>query len=93
MDTHGQEKKIQLKIVQYMFKGTGKKCVLYRGLGFPGGANDKEPACQCRRQEMQVQCLGQEDPLEEGMTTSSTLLAWREPVGLQSIELQRVGHD
>ena len=29
--------------------------------------------------EMQVQCLGQEDPLEEGMATHSSILAWRNP--------------
>ena len=72
---------------------------LSRRLGFPGGASGKEPACQCRRhKEMQVQSLGQEDPLEEGMTTYSSILAWRipwaeEPGGLQSMGLQRVGHD
>ena len=42
--------------------------------------------------------LGQEDPLEEGMVTHSSILAWRiprieEPGGLQSVESQRVGHD
>ena len=49
-------------------------------------------------QETQVQCLGQEDPLEKEMGTHSSILAWRipwaeEPGGLQSIESQRVGHD
>ena len=49
-------------------------------------------------QEMQVQALGQEDPLEEGMATHSSILTgespWtEEPGGLQSIGLQRVGHD
>ena len=49
-------------------------------------------------QEAQVQFLGQEDPLEEGMTTHSSILAWKitwtkEPGGLQSIESLRVGHD
>ena len=34
------------------------------GLGFPGGASGKEPACQCRRYETWVRSLGQEDPLE-----------------------------
>ena len=29
---------------------------------FPCGASGKEPACQCRRHEMQIQSLGQEDP-------------------------------
>ena len=46
---------------------------------FPVGASDKEPACQCRRYEMQFQSLGQEDPLEEGMATHSNILAWRIP--------------
>ena len=40
--------------------------------------------------------LGQEDPLGKGMTTHSSILAWRipwteEPGGLQSMGLQRVG--
>ena len=49
-------------------------------------------------QEMQVQSLGWEDPLEEEMTTHSSILAWRiprreEPGGLQSMGSQRIGHD
>ena len=45
-----------------------------------------------------VQSLGWEDPLEKGLTTHSSILAWRipwaeEPGGLQSMGLQRVGHD
>ena len=49
-------------------------------------------------QETQIQSLGREDPLEEGMATLSSILAWRipwteEPGGLQSIGLQRVGHN
>ena len=48
--------------------------------------------------QIQVQSLGQEDPLEEGMATHSTILAWKipwteEPRGLQSTGLQRIGHD
>ena len=44
------------------------------------------------------QPLGWEDPLEEGMVTHSSVLAWRipwteEPGGLQSMGSQRVGHD
>jgi len=34
--------------------------------------------------ETQVQFLGQEDPLKKGMTTHSTILAWRIPFLLQS---------
>ena len=42
--------------------------------------------------------LSQEDPLEEGMATHSSILAWRIPWteesgGLQSMGLQRIGHD
>ena len=49
-------------------------------------------------QEMQVRSLGQEDSLEEGMTTHTSILSWRvpwteEPDGLQSIGLQRVRHN
>ena len=49
-------------------------------------------------QEMQVQSLGQEDPLEEGMATHSSILAWRipwteEPGRLQSTGEQSVRHD
>ena len=45
-----------------------------------------------------VQSLGWEDPLEKGMATPSSLLAWRipwteEPGRLQSMGSQRVGHD
>ena len=44
-------------------------------------------------QETWVQSLGQEDPLEQEMTTHSSILAWRiswteEPSGLQSLGLQ-----
>ena len=63
---------------------------LYLPFGYPGGTSSKGPACQCRRQETQVQSLGQDDPLEEGMATHSSVLAWRipgtgEPGGLPSM--------
>ena len=62
--------------------------------GFPGGAVVQPPA----KQEMQVQSLGQEDPLGEDRATHSSTFAWRipqteEPGGLQSMGLQRVGLD
>ena len=49
-------------------------------------------------QETGVRSLGQEDPFEKGMTTHSSILAWRipwteQPGGLQFVGLQRVGHD
>jgi len=44
--------------------------------------------------EIRVRSLGQGDPLEEGMATHSSILAWmEEPGGLQSIGSQRVRHD
>ena len=60
--------------------------------GFPGGSvaqTVKESACNTGDQ--------QEDPLEKGMATHSSILAWRipwtEPGGLQSMGSQRAGHD
>ena len=49
-------------------------------------------------QETRVQSLGWEDPLEKGMATQSSILAWRspwtvEPGELRSAESQKVGHD
>ena len=49
-------------------------------------------------QEMQVQSLGQEDPLEKEMATHSSILAWKilwtgEPGSLQSLGSQRVRHN
>ena len=48
-------------------------------------------------QETQVRSLGWGDPLEKGMATHSSILAWtiprtEEPGGLQSMESQRVRH-
>ena len=48
--------------------------------------------------ETWIQSLGWEDPLEKEMATHSSTLAWKiprteEPVGLQSMGSQRVGHD
>ena len=68
-------------------------------MGFPDGGSGKEPTCQCRKcNETRVRSLGQEDPLEKGMATHSSILAWRipwteEPGGLQSIGSQRVRHN
>ena len=55
------------------------------------------PAMQ-ETQEMLVQSLGWKDPLEKEMTTHSSILVWEilwteEPGRLQSMGLQRVGHD
>ena len=55
--------------------------------GFPGGSGVKNPLAM---QEMRVQSLGQEDPMEKEMATHSSILAWaitwtEEPGGLQSM--------
>ena len=49
-------------------------------------------------QETRVRSLGQEDPLEKAMATHSSTLAWKVPWTeergrLQSMGLQRIGHD
>ena len=64
---------------------------------FVGSSSGKEPACQCRRHDMDGG-LGGEDPLEVSMATYSSILTWRIPwmeeLGrLQSIRSQRVGHN
>ena len=73
---------------------------IYRSLRvFPGGNSGKEPTCQCRRHK---RCgfdpWGREDPLEVGIETHSSILAWRtpwteKPSRLQFIEKQRVRHN
>ena len=66
--------------------------------GFPCGSAVKHLPVMQEMQELWVWWLSQKDPLEEGMTTHSSFLAWRmpwteKPGRLQSIGLQRVGHD
>ena len=58
----------------------------------------KNPLPMQETQEMWVQSLGWEDPLEEGMATHTSILTWRiswteEPGGLQSMGSQRVRHN
>ena len=64
-------------------------------MGFWGGSVVKNPPAM---QEMWVQSLGREDPLEKKMATHSSIFAWEipwteEPGGLQSVGSRRVGHD
>ena len=59
----------------------------------PGGSDSKESACNAGDPGL---TLGQEDPLEKGMATHFSTLAWRipwteEPGGLQPMGSQRVG--
>ena len=66
--------------------------------GFPRGSVVKNPPAMHETKETWVWSLSREDPLEEGLATHSSILAWEiawpeEPGGLQSMGLQRVGHD
>ena len=53
--------------------------------GFLGGSVVKNPPAVQEPLEVQVWSLGQEDPLEEGMATHSSILAWRIPPGQRSL--------
>ena len=60
----------------------------YPWVGFPGGSAGEESTCNARDLGS---ILGQEDPLEKGKTTHSSVLAWRipwteEPGGLYGVE-------
>ena len=86
------------------FQGWGREEILFKfskfqgvhlftSMGLPGGSVGKESACN-------VGDLGLywEDPLEEGMATHSSILAWEilwteEPGWLQSMGSQKVRHD
>ena len=56
---------------------TGVRIVPEVRSGFTGGSDGKVSICQCRR--LRVQSLGFEDPLEKGMATYPSILAWRIP--------------
>ena len=64
-------------------------------MGFPGGSDGKESTCSTGDPGSMP---GSEDPLEKGMATYSSILAWRipwteKPGRLQSMGLQKVGQD
>ena len=68
------------------------------GRGSLGASVVKTRLPMQQTQEAGVQSLGQEDSLEEEMAIHSSILAWRtprteEPGRLQSLGLQRAGHD
>ena len=68
------------------------------GWGFPGSASGKDPACQRRRQEIQVPSLGWAKMSWRRAWPPTRFLAWRiplteEPCGLQSKGSQRVRHE
>ena len=75
--------------------GPRLKGTLWLRAGFPGGSDGKESACSAGDLDS-IPGLGRS--LEKGMPTHFSILAWRiprteEPCGLQSVGLQRVGHN
>ena len=73
----------------FIFQGCSRTLLL-----FPGGSSVKNPPAMQEPQEMRVRSLGWENPLEEGMATHSSIIAWEIPQteesgGLQSIASQK----
>ena len=67
-------------------------------MDFLSGSKVKNQPAMQEFEETQFRSLGQEDPLEEGMATHSSILAWiipwtEEPGGLQSMGSQRVRYE
>ena len=86
------------KLIQHVYTGP----LLKAGMDFKGIlrwlSGYKNPPAMKETQEMQVQSLGREDPLEEGMATHPSILAWKVPgteelARLQCTGMNRLGHD
>ena len=104
-----QEPKMRLGMGMQIHMGDRRPwswCVLWRWCllpcvvthGLPWWLSNKDSACSAGDPGERGWSLDQEDPLEEGMATHSSALAWRipwteEPGWLESVGLQRVGHD
>ena len=96
-----QTKKDRYYMISFMWnlKNSTNELTGWRAdMGFPSDSAVKNLSAMPEMQEMQLQSLNWEDPLEEGMATHSSILAWRipwteEPGRLQSIGSQRVRHD
>ena len=79
--------RILVSIILYIY--------IYIHNGFPRGSDGKESSAM---QDTRVRSLGLEDPLDKGMATHSSILAWTIPWtektgGLQSMGPQKVGHN
>ena len=75
-------------------QAAGNKEYLAHVKGFSGDSGKRIHLPMQEMQDMQVQSLGWEDPLEEEMVTHSSVLAWEipqteEPGGLQSMRSQK----
>ena len=72
--------------------------IMHRYVGFQGGASGKESTYNAGDIRDTGSIPGSEDPLEGGMATHSSILAWsipwtEEPGGIQSTGLQKVRHN
>ena len=88
-ETREGEPKPEMRILLLL-----KQCIHMESCVPSGSAVKNPPAMK----ETQVRSLGPEDALEDGMTTHSSILAWRiprteKPARLQSVGSQRVGHN
>ena len=86
---HSSKFGLAISLLEHFILSAGDEGRATIHLGFPGGSDGKESACN-------VEDLG--SVLEKGMATHSSILAWRipkteEPGGLQSMGVQRIGHD
>ena len=75
-----------------------KSAAARTSLGYPSGSAVKKPPPVQELQELRVQTLAQDEPLEERMAAHSSILVWRipwtaEPGGRQSMQSQRLRHD
>ena len=82
------------KFLQSLFRGSGDSIFETKGTSLVAQTLKNLPAMQ----ETWIQSLGQDERLEKGMATHSSILAWRipwteEPGGLQSMGLQIAGYD
>ena len=87
--------KVLLRERTGIWSSVGIRTHILADMGFPGSSVVKESSCSAGELGS-IPGLGRS--LEEGMATHSSILAWRIPMdkkpgGLQSMGLQRVGHD
>ena len=73
------------------------KAMSLRSTGFPSDSDGKEPSLPAMHKIL-LRSLGQEDPLEKGMATHSSILAWKDHMDRRAWQaagrgVTKVGHD
>ena len=84
----GRDRQAAIEAMESTFKRFSRRYLQDPALGFPGGSDGKESACNTGDL---VKSLGREDPLENGMATHSSIPAWRIPWTEEPGRLQSVG--